>query len=309
MDRLTEILGCRHPVLQGAMSFVSNPELVAAVSEAGGFGVLASAPLSDPETLVAQIRATRELTEEPFGVNLVGFNPRTMAMAHAAVDMGIDAVTVSAGFSASVVGFLKNHGVTVMQVVANVTHALKAEAAGVDAIIAEGCESGGAQGTGGVSTLVLVPQVVDAVEVPVVAAGGIADRRGFLAVLALGASGIQMGSRFLASRECIAHARCKEILCRADDQATTLIPMGRSNVRVVRTPVVGRYLANPDPAELDRLMSVSGQVLLEGRTDLGPMASGQVIGMIHEIKSVRQIIEEIMAIPRGAPTAVADTTD
>ena len=297
MNRLTEMLGCRFPILQGAMSFVSNPELVAAVSEAGGFGVLASAPLTDPEILKAQIEATRSITAKPFGVNLVGFNPRTMAMAQVVVDMGIDAVTLSAGFSASLVGFLGEHGVTVLQVVANVAHAAKAEAAGVDAIIAEGCESGGAQGTGGASTLVLVPQVVDAVTVPVVAAGGIADRRGFLAAAALGASGVQMGSRFLASRECIAHSRCKEVMCRADDQATTLLPVGRSNVRVVRTPVVSEYLANPDPVVLDHLMSASGQVLLDGRIDLGPMASGQVIGMIHEIKSVREIIEELMAIP------------
>jgi len=182
----------------------------------------------------------------------------------------------------------------VLQVVPSVAHALKAEAAGADAIIAEGSESGGAQGADGVSTFVLVPLVVDAVEVPVIAAGGIADRRGYLAATALGASGVQMGSRFLASTECVAHANAKDVICRADEQDTVLIPAGSFNARVVRTQLAAKYLADPDESELRRFREAGEDVFLNGRTDLGFVSGGQVVGMIREVMSVRRIIDGLV---------------
>jgi len=292
-DPVCALLGCRVPVLQGAMSLVSNPELVAAVSNAGGFGVLASAPMRDPEMLRQQIAATRALTRAPFGVNMVGFNPLSEEMAKVVVECGIRAVTGSAGFTPAVMALMKAHAIIVAQVVPSVALARKAEAAGVDIIIAEGTESGGAQGANGVSTLVLVPAVVDAVRVPVIAAGGIADRRGFCAALALGAVGVQMGSRFLTSRECIAHAACKQAICAASEQDTTLIPLARFNARVVRSKAVEAYLENPDAAALDRLVATQERVFLDGALSLGPVAAGQTAGLIHTVKTVADIISEM----------------
>ncbi len=291
--RVCRLLGCRYPVLQGAMSLVSNPGLVAAVSEAGGFGVLASAPMSAPRMLREQIRRTRALTDRPFGVNLVGFNPRSCDMAQVAIEEGIGTVTMSAGLGSELVALVKEHGLKVVAVVPSVTLARRAERLGADIIVAEGTESGGAQGEAGISTLTLVPAVVDAVSVPVIAAGGIADRRGYLAARALGAEGVQMGTRFLASAECAVHENCKRMICEADVQSTRLIPLRRFRARVLQSPAVERYLRDPSPEALRALEQMQEQVFLGGKTDLGPVASGQSAGLIWAVKPVAEIIAEM----------------
>ncbi len=293
-ERVCRLLGCRYPVLQGAMSLVSNPELVAAVSGAGGFGVLASAPMPAPGILRDQIRRTRALTGRPFGVNLVGFNPRSREMALVAIEEGIGAVTMSAGLAPELVALVKAAGLTVVAVVPSVALACRAEQLGADIIVAEGMESGGAQGEAGISTMTLVPAVADAVSVPVIAAGGIADRRGYLAARALGAAGIQMGTRFLASAECWAHDKCKELICKAEVQSTALIPLRRFRARVLQSPAVRRYLNDPSPKALAALERVQERVFLDGETDLGPVAAGQSAGLIRTVKPVAEIIAEIL---------------
>jgi len=183
----------------------------------------------------------------------------------------------------------------VMHVIANVDLAIKAEAAGVDAVIAEGSESGGLQGFNSVSTMVLVPLVADAVRIPVVAAGGMGDSRGYRAAFALGAKGVQLGTRFIASQECIAHANCKKILCDAKETDTLLIDKGRVRVRVIRTPLADKL----SQGQADRLFSSKvGSIeaaWIDGNLEANVLASGQIAGMIKNVQSVREIIEEMVS--------------
>jgi len=294
MKDISELLGCRYPIIQGAMGVICNPELVAAVSEAGGFGLLATGFMKDEEFLREQIQAVRKLTDKPFGANLAAINPMNMAFAQVMVEMDLPAVTTSAGQPGNLVALFKNEGIKVLHVVANVENAVKAEEAGVDAVIAEGSESGGLQGLAGVSTLVLTPLVADAVKIPVVAAGGIGDARGYRAAFALGAKGVQIGTRFIASKECIAHDQAKRALCQARETDTVLLGTDKFRVRVIRTPVVENLLKNPEDQSFARLVQHQDEAWLKGRLEVSPLAAGQVTGMIKSIKSVREITEEIV---------------
>lgn len=296
MNSISDLLGCRYPIIQGAMSHISNPEMVAAVSEAGGYGILAAGFITDPDILRQQIKDTRKLTGRPFGANLVGQNPRSMLLAEVITEMSIRAVTTSAGFSKELVNYLKGRGIKVLHVVPNVAKALKAEAVGVDAVIAEGTESGGAQGPQGVSTMVLVPMVADAIKIPVVAAGGIGDARGFRAALALGAQGVQLGTRFFASHECISHLNCKEAICRAKETDTFLITLDEGFfARVLRKSDAKEQPGKSDEPPGSFFSSRPKEVLLKGNLEDGWVTSGQIAGMIKEIKSVKEIIEEIVS--------------
>lgn len=295
MKDISELLGCRYPIIQGAMGVISNPELVAAVSEAGGFGLLATAFMKDEEFLRARIQAVRKLTDKPFGANLAAINPMNMAFARIIAEMGLPAVTISAGQPGDLAGYFKNKGIKILQVTANVENALRAEEAGVDAVIAEGSESGGLQGTAGVSTMVLTPMVVDAVKIPVVAAGGIGDARGYRAAFALGAKGVQVGTRFIASQECIAHDNAKRALCQAKETDTVLVGLGRLRVRVIRNAMVENLLKNPEGQSFARLVQHQDAAWLKGDLEASPLAAGQVTGLIKSVKSVREIIEEMAA--------------
>ena len=212
MSSVAKLLGCRYPVIQGAMGVISNPEMVAAVSEAGGFGLLATAFAADPDIVRGQIRAVKKLTDKSFGANLHLMNPLTPKFAELLVEEGLPAVTLSGGSPKQIIPVLHEHGMKAIVVIPSVEVARKAADTGADIIVAEGSESGGMQGFNGASTLVLVPAVVDAVDVPVVAAGGIADSRGYKAAFALGAQGVQVGTRFIASEECIAHPNYKKFI-------------------------------------------------------------------------------------------------
>ena len=294
MEKITKMLGCRWPVIQGAMGIICNPEMVAAVSEAGGYGLLATAFLTDPEIFRRQIEATHKLTDKPFGANLMPMNPLTPTLAEIAVDLGLPGVTTSGGSPKALTAFLKGHGVKVLHVAANVRDAIKAEFAGVDAVIAEGMESGGMQGPHGVSTFVLIPMVADAVKIPVVAAGGIGDRRGFRAAIELGASGVQVGTRFIASTECIAHAKYKNALVNASDTDTVLIGQDRIRFRVINTPVAGKPAQQPPEAMFSTFVANLESSWINGNIDAAPLAAGQAAGLVHEIILVREIIEEMV---------------
>jgi enoyl-[acyl-carrier protein] reductase II len=294
MNQIAEMLGIRYPVIQGAMNPISNPELVAAVSEAGGFGLLATG-LKQPEVVQLEIQAVRQITDKPFGINIQTWTPISLKLAETVVEAGLPAVTLSAGAPAEVCAYLKPRGVKSFAVVPNVANAIKSEKAGVDAIIAEGTESGGVQGRNGVSTLVLVPMVVDEVSVPVIAAGGIGDARGFRAAMALGAKGVQVGTRFIASHECMAHLNVKKAVCQAKETDTLLFAQSeRTFSRLLRTPLAEKLLDPSSAFERERLMSYPGKAWLEGDLDRGFVSVGQIAGMIKEIKPVRTIIEEMV---------------
>lgn len=296
MSTICEMLGCRYPIIQGAMGMISNPELVAAVSNAGGFGLLASGFIQDPEVLRLQIKATRMLTDQPFGANLQVMNPMSRRFADILVEEGLQAATVSGGSPKVLVPFLKTQGITAIVVVPSVDLACKAEALGVDAIIAEGTESGGVQGLKGASTLVLVPAVVDAVHIPVVAAGGIADARGYKAAMALGAKGVQVGTRFIASTECIAHATYKDSIVRSTETDALLMELGTFRIRALCTGCFQKTVSDDEAACKALSLSALHAAWLQGDSDAGILPAGQAAGLIRQIKPVQEIIAEIVGI-------------
>jgi len=294
MSDVAEILGCQYPVIQGAMGVISNPEMVAAVSEAGGFGLLATAFATDIHFVSSQIKATKKLTDKPFGANLHAMNPLTPKFAKVMAEEGLPAVTLSGGSPKQIIPILHEHNMKAIVVVPSVEVARKAVNAGADVIIAEGSESGGMQGFNGASTLVLVPAVVDAVEVPVVAAGGIADSRGYKAAFALGAKGVQVGTRFIASKECIAHSNYKKIILETEDTGTRLVNLGRFQVRALKTPLVDRLIAGEPMPEMALSYNSLEDSWVRGNLDVGTLPAGQASSLISKIRSVREIIEEMV---------------
>ncbi len=294
MKSVCEILGCKYPIIQGAMGVICNPEFVAAVSEAGGFGTLATAFAADVDTLHRQVKETQKLTDQPFGANLLMMNPLTPQFAELLAEAGIKTVTISGGSPKALLPVLKSYGMNVMPVVPSVSVAVKSEALGVDAIIAEGSESGGLQGFKGSSTMVLVPSIVDAVKIPVIAAGGIGDSRGYNAALALGASGVQVGTRFIACKECIAHGNYKGAIVDYAETDTSLLNLGGFQVRAMNTPLTKRLMA--DPSLIQQGFSEAGteDSWVKGDLEAGFLPAGEVIGLIHNIPTVREIIEEMI---------------
>lgn len=294
MSKIIDLLGSRYPIIQGAMGVICNPELVAAVSEAGGFGLLATTFAKDIEVLRSQVRATKSLTDKPFGANLFVMNPLVEKFAKVLAEEGVKTVTVSGGAPKTLIPMLHNLGMKAMVVVPTVEIAKGAEALGADAVIAEGAESGGVQGFRGVSTLVLVPAVADSVKIPVIAAGGIADSRGYRAALALGAEGVQMGTRFIASKECIAHPTYKQLLVEALETGTGLVNMTRFRIRVLRTLVVEKILKGEEPINIAFTGEFMEEGWIKGNIENSILPSGEVAGIINRVLPVREIIEEMV---------------
>ncbi len=294
MSRVTDLLGCRYPVIQGAMGVISNPELVAAVSEAGGFGLLATALARNPEFVREQAKVTKQLTDKPFGANLFVMNPLASKFAEVLAEQGVKCVTVSGGSPKELIPLLRDMGIKVIVVVPTVDLARSAEAAGADAIVAEGAESGGVQGLKVSSTMVLVPAVVDTVNLPVIAAGGIGNARGYRAAFALGAEGVQVGTRFIAAKECIAHKNYKAFILGTKETGTGLVDMGRFRIRALRTPLVERMFKGEAPTG----QAFAGEAIeaswLKGDLDAGVLPAGEVSGLISGVASVKEIIEEMV---------------
>jgi enoyl-[acyl-carrier protein] reductase II len=294
-NRVTEMLGCHYPIIQGAMGIISNPEMVAAVSNAGGLGLLATAFADNVDIVRAQVQATKKLTDKPFGANLFMMNPLSDQFARLLAEAGIRAVTLSGGSPKVLIPLLHELGMKALVVVPTAKVAASAESCGADAIVAEGSESGGIQGYQGASTIVLTPAVVDAVQVPVIAAGGIGDSRGYKAALALGAEGVQVGTRFIASTECIAHATYKDIIVQSPETGTDRLDRGRLRVRALHTPLVEKLLQSEQMEDYvfgGKAMEASW---LRGDADAGVLPAGQISGLIHNVLSVKEIIEEMMS--------------
>jgi len=276
---------------------VARPPLVVAVSQAGGLGIIGAGSLP-PEVLASQIAEVRAQTQRPFGVNLMLMDPRVQEQVEVVLRARVPMVTTGAGSPAKYMDVLKGAGIKVFPVVPAVALAQRMEKLGADGVIVEGMESGGHVGTE--TTMALVPQVVDAVSIPVVAAGGIADGRGMAAALALGAEGVQVGTRFLACEEAPVHEKYKQAVLKASDRAT--IVTGRTLGRPVRcllnklTRTLARYEAEgQDPEEFESL-AVGGlrRAVYEGDLVTGSLMAGQVVGLIHEIKPAAEIIEEMV---------------
>ena len=308
MKKLNEILGTEFPIIQGGMANIATGEFAAACSNAGALGMIATGAW-DGARLRQEIRRAKELTDKPFGVNLMLMNPCADEIAQVIIDEGVQVVTTGAGNPGKYVPAWKEHGLKVLPVVAATVLAKRLVRLGVDAVIAEGTESGGHVGE--MTTMALVPQVIDAVDVPVVAAGGIADGRQAAAAFALGACGIQVGTCLLASEECPIHENYKQAILKAKDSDTTVT--GRSiggPVRVLKNKMAREYLAlEKRGASLEELEAVTlgglRRAVLEGDVEHGSVMSGQVAGMLHEIRPLRQIFEELYSGGRSVLEAAA----
>lgn len=294
---LTGLLGIEYPIFQGGMAWVAEYHLAAAVSQAGGLGIIGAAN-APAEWVRDQIRKTKELTDKPFGVNVMLMSPCAEDVAHVVAEEGVAVVTTGAGNPEKYMDLWKNKNIKVIPVVASVALAKRMERSGADAVVAEGCESGGHVGES--TTMALVPQVVDAVTIPVIAAGGIADGRGIAAALMLGAKGVQMGTRFVVTRECQAHENYKEKVIRAKDIDTRVT--GRSTghpVRTLRNEMTKKYLElegrGASLEELEYLtLGALRKAVQEGDVKNGSVMSGQIAGLVKEEKTCRELIESLV---------------
>ena len=296
--RITELLGIEYPVIQGGMAWVAEYHLAAAVSEAGGLGLIgaASAP---PEIVREQIREAKKLTDKPIGVNVMLLNPNAEEVAKIVIEEGVKVVTTGAGNPGKYMEMWKNAGVKVSPVVASVAMAKLMERAGADAVVAEGMESGGHIGEA--TTMTLVPQVADAVKIPVVAAGGIADGRGMAAAMMLGAEAVQMGTVFVTAKESIVHSNYKQKIIGAKDIDSEVT--GRSTghpVRSIRNKMTREYLRlEKEGASFEELEHLTlgslRNAVMDGDVVNGTVMAGQIAGLIKEEKSCKEIIENITA--------------
>jgi enoyl-[acyl-carrier protein] reductase II len=295
---LCDLLGIDYPILQGGMAWVSDAKLAAAVSEAGGLGIIGTGQ-APPDWVRQQIREAKALTTRPFGVNVMLLSPFAEEVMRVVVEERVAVVTTGAGNPGKYIGALREVGARVIPVVASVALARRLEQTGVDALIVEGMESGGHIGE--LTTMVLVPQIVDAVRIPVIAAGGIGDGRGVAAALALGALGVQMGTRFICAAECTVHPRVKEKILKAKDRDTVVT--GRLTghpVRCLRNKLTRQFeeleTRQAPVEELEKLgVGKLRAAMVDGDVEYGSVMAGQIAALVREIKPARDIIRELVA--------------
>lgn len=295
--RVTELLGIEYPIIQGGMAWVAEHNLAAAVANAGGLGLIGAGG-APADFVREQIRKAKELTDKPFGVNVMLMNPEADAIAQVIVDEGVKVVTTGAGNPGKYMAMWKEAGVKVIPVVASVAMAKMMERAGADAIVAEGTESGGHIGSA--TTMTLVPQVVDAVNIPVIAAGGIADGRGFAAAMMLGAEAVQMGTRFVVANESIVHDNYKKKVIAAKDIDSEVTGMSHGHpVRQIRNNMTRDYLKKEKEGatmeELEYLTLGSlRKAVVEGDVVNGTIMAGQIAGLVKKEQTCAEMIQEIM---------------
>ena len=300
---INNLLEIEYPIIQGGMAWVAEHHLAAAVSEAGGFGLIGAAN-APADWVREQIRKTKELTDRPFGVNVMLMSPYADEVARVIAEEGVKAVTTGAGNPEKYMELWKERNIKVIPVVASVALAKRMERCGADAVVAEGCESGGHIGES--TTMTLVPQVEDAVDIPVIAAGGIGDGRGIAAAFMLGAKGVQMGTRFVVTKECQVHPAYKERIIRAKDIDTRVT--GRSTghpIRALRNDMTKAYLQKEQEGasteELELLASGAlRRAVQEGDIHNGSLMSGQIAGLIKEEVSCKQLIDTLVSQTKEA---------
>jgi enoyl-[acyl-carrier protein] reductase II len=301
---ICNLLGIEYPIIQGGMAWVATAELAAAVSNAGGLGII-GAGNAPADFVIGEIRKVKKLTNKPFGVNIMLLSPFVEDVIQAVYEERVPVITTGAGNPAKYIPMFKEIGTKVIPVVPSVALAIKMEKYGVDAVIAEGIESGGHVGE--LTTMALVPQVVDAVKIPVIAAGGIADGRGFVSAMALGAKGVQLGTVFVCAEECTAHVNYKNAIIKAGDRGT--IVTGRITghpVRIIKNKLAREFVklesSNSTVEEFEKLgVGKLKNAVVDGDADYGSIMAGQISGMITEIRPAKRIIEDIIA---GAKAAI-----
>ncbi|MCR4430138.1 MAG: enoyl-[acyl-carrier-protein] reductase FabK [Tepidanaerobacteraceae bacterium] len=294
---ICDLLGIKYPIIQGGMAWVATAELAAAVSNGGGLGIIGAG--NAPADMVRdQIRKAKSLTDKPFGVNIYFMSPFVDDVMKVVIEEKVAVVTTGAGNPGKYIPCLKEAGIKVIPVIASVALAQRLEKTGVDALIAEGMECGGHIGE--ITTMALVPQIVDAVEIPVIAAGGIADGRGFIAALSLGAEGVQMGTRFVCAKECTVHDNYKKAIIKAKDRSTVVTgkPTGHP-VRVLKNKLSHQFeILESRGADIKELEALgTGRLraaVVEGDVDNGSVMAGQIAGMITDIKPAAEIIEDLI---------------
>ncbi len=296
MENICEMLGTRYPIIQGAMARIAECNLAAAVSNGGGLGIIASGGES-ADWLRQQIQKVREMTGKPFGVNLMLLAPNVEDLIEVVCEEKVPVVTTGAGNPGKYIAKMKEHGIKVVPVIANVALALRVQRAGADAVVAEGTEAGGHIGE--TTTMALVPQIADAVHIPVIAAGGIADGRGVAAAYMLGAKGVQVGTRFLVADECIVAQGYKDAILKAKDSST--VATGRSTghpVRVIKNKLAREILSlekkNEDVERINELCTGTlAAAVRDGDAEHGNIMSGQIAGLVKKEQPAAEIIEEM----------------
>lgn len=296
-NRICELLGIEYPIIQGGMAWIADASLAAAVSEAGGLGIITgTAPI---EWIRDEIRKAKKLTDKPFGVNIMLMSPHADDVAKLVCEENVKVVTTGAGSPGKYMEMWKEHGVKVIPVVASVALARRMEKMGADAIVAEGTESGGHVGQ--LTTMALVPQVADAIDIPVLAAGGIGDGRGIVAGFALGAEGVQMGTRFLVAKECTVHQNYKDKVLKAKDIDTEVT--GRSTghpVRVLRNKLAREFnkleKEGAPVEEIEKLgVGALRKAVKDGDVDFGSVMAGQISGLVNKEQTCKEIIDELVS--------------
>ncbi|HIZ84737.1 MAG TPA: enoyl-[acyl-carrier-protein] reductase FabK [Firmicutes bacterium] len=312
--RITELLHTEYPIIQGGMAWVADYHIASAVSNAGGVGLIAAG--SAPADFVReQIHKVRELTDKPFGVNIMLMSPHAADIAQVVLEEKVPVVTTGAGNPGKYIPDWKAAGITVIPVIASVSQAIRMERVGADAVVAEGCEAGGHIGE--LTTMALTPQIVDAVSIPVLTAGGVADGRGIAAAFMLGAEGVQVGTRFLAAEECNIHPNYKQAVLDCKDIGTTVT--GRttgSPVRCIKNKLAREIVAmekdvKADKEEMEKMLTGSLRAaVVDGDDKMGSLMAGQVAGMVHKIQPAAEIIKEMFAeaaqVLAGAQKLLAD---
>ena len=299
MNRIQQLFGIKYPIIQGGMIWCSGWELAAAVSNAGGLGLIGSGSMY-PEVLRDHIRKCKSATNKPFGVNIPLMYPNIQDHIQIVIDEGVKIVFTSAGSPKKYTSFLQEHGIKVAHVIANKKFAIKCVEAGVDAIVAEGFEAGGHNGADEITTMCLIPMIADAVNIPLIAAGGISSGKSMFAAMVLGADGVQMGSRFVASEECSAHINFKHKVVAADEGETVLTLKELTAVRLIKNEfydeIQKAYKRNATYEELKELLGRgrAKKGMFEGDLIQGELEIGQVSAMIKEIKPVADIISQIV---------------
>ncbi|MEZ4875761.1 MAG: nitronate monooxygenase [Flavobacteriaceae bacterium] len=298
-NRITQLFGIEYPIIQAGMIWNSGWRLASAVSNAGGLGLLGAGSMY-PEVLREHIQKCKKATNKPFGVNVPMLYPNIAEIIQIIIDEGVNIVFTSAGNPATFTTHLKDHGITVVHVVSSVKFALKAQDAGVDAVVAEGFEAGGHNGREETTTFALIPMVKEKITVPLIAAGGIATGQGMLAAMVLGADGVQVGSRFVASEESSAHPSFKKVVVEAKEGDTELTLKELAPVRLLKNKfyqdVKALYKNAPSTEELKALLgrARAKKGMFEGDLEEGELEIGQISGLIHDIKPAAQIIMDIM---------------
>ena len=299
MNKITELFSIQYPIVQGGMVWVSGWKLASAVSNAGGLGLIGAGSMY-PDVLREHIQKCKKATGKPFGVNIPMLYPQVDELMDIIVEEDVKIVFTSAGNPKTWTSFLKEKGITVVHVVSSVKFALKAESAGVDAIVCEGFEAGGHNGREETTTFTLIPMVKESISIPVIAAGGIGNGRGMLAAIVLGADGVQIGSRFAASKESSAHENFKQKIIDVKDGDTHLTLKELAPVRLIKNKfyqeIKELYKENPTKEELIGLLgrARAKKGIFEGDLDNGELEIGQIAGIINNISSAKDILEEIV---------------